>query len=232
MKSTNKGKELQRLQMIIAIDGPAGAGKGTISEYLAMKFDLMYLDTGLLYRALAKAVLMQRIDPADSVAVTNIAKTITVEDINDPDLRGEEIAAIASKIAVINEARNILNELQREFSRSVKAPYKGAILDGRDIGTVICPDATCKLFITARPEIRNKRRLLETKMESNTTSEAESAISQKIAERDTRDSNRKIAPLTPAPDAIIIDTSDLTIDEACTKAAMYVAKCCLKSNDI
>jgi cytidylate kinase len=213
--------------MIIAIDGPAGAGKGTISEYLAMKFDLMYLDTGLLYRALAKAVLSEKVDPSDAVAVTNIAKTITVEDVNDPDLRGEEIAAIASRVAIINEARNILNELQRNFCRSVKPPYKGVILDGRDIGTVICPDATCKLFITARPEIRNQRRFLETKMESEPSSEAVSDISQKIAERDSRDATRKIAPLTPASDAIIIDTSDLTIDEACTKAALYVAERCL-----
>ncbi|MBX9805639.1 MAG: (d)CMP kinase [Alphaproteobacteria bacterium] len=214
--------------MIIAVDGPAGAGKGTISEYLAMKFDLMYLDTGLLFRALAKAVLKEGINPTHREAVARIARTIQVSDIDDPDLRGEDIAAVASQVAVIEEVRQVLTDLQRQFCRSVKAPYKGAILDGRDIGTVICPDATCKLFVTARPEIRNKRRLLETQMSSDATKEVESVISQKIAERDSRDSTRKIAPLTPAPDAIIIDTSDLTIDEACTKAALYVAECCMK----
>lgn len=218
--------------MIIAIDGPAGAGKGTISEYLAMKFDLLYLDTGLLYRAVAKAVIAQNVDPTDSTPVTNIARTIKVEDVDDHELRGEEIAAIASQIAILNDVRNILNDLQRNFCRSVKPPYKGAILDGRDIGTVICPDADCKLFITARPEIRNQRRLLETQMRSDASFEVVSSISQKIAERDRRDATRKIAPLTPAPDAIIIDTSDLTIDEACTKAAQYVEKYLIQSGSI
>lgn len=213
--------------MIIAVDGPAGAGKGTISEYLAMKFDLIYLDTGLLYRALAKAVLRENVDPKDEQAVTNIARTLNFQDVQDPNLRGENIAAIASQVAVIKEARIILDEFQRTFSRSVKPPYKGAILDGRDIGTVICPDANCKLFITARTEIRNQRRMLETQLEVGVSSQTLSAIAQKIQERDTRDSTRKIAPLTPAPDAIIIDTSDLTIEEACTKAAQYVAQHCL-----
>jgi cytidylate kinase len=217
--------------MIIAIDGPAGAGKGTISGYLAIKFDLMYLDTGLLYRALAKAVITEKVDPADPSAVANVARTITTHDVEDPDLRGEEIAAIASQVAVIPEVRNILNDLQRNFCRTIKSPYQGAILDGRDIGTVICPDATCKLFITARPEIRNQRRFLETQMSSEASPEAISRITQKIAERDNRDTTREIAPLTPASDAIIIDTSDLTIDEACTKAALYVAECLLQSRE-
>ncbi len=213
--------------MIIAIDGPAGAGKGTISGYLAMKFDLLHLDTGLLYRALAKAVITKKVDPHNPKAIADIARTIRIEDVQDPDLRGEEIAAIASQVAVIAEVRNTLNDLQRRFCASVKPPYQGAILDGRDIGTVICPDAACKLFITARPEIRNQRRLLETQMSSEPDSEAVSRMTQKIAERDARDCARKIAPLTPAPDAFIIDTSDLTIEQACTRAAQYVAGHCL-----
>lgn len=215
--------------MIIAIDGPAGAGKGTISGYLAMKFDLIHLDTGLLYRALAKAVITKKVDPHNPKAIADIARAIRIEDVQDPDLRGEEIAAIASQVAVIAEVRNTLNDLQRRFCASVKPPYQGAILDGRDIGTVICPDAACKLFITARPEIRNQRRLLETQMSSEPDSEAVSRITQKIAERDARDSARKIAPLTPAPDAFIIDTSDLTIEQACTKAAQYVGRVLLES---
>jgi len=222
--------------IIIAIDGPAGAGKGTISQYLAMKFDLLYLDTGLLYRALAKAVITQKVDPNNPQAVTHIARTITVNDIQDPDLRGEAVAAVASQVAVIAEVRNILNDLQRNFCGSVKPPYQGAVLDGRDIGTIICPEATCKLFITARPEIRNRRRLLENQMEKQENDEENpedtSQITQKIIERDTRDRTRKIAPLTPAADAFIMDTSDLTIDQACTKAALYVAECCLNLGPI
>lgn len=209
-------------KMIIAIDGPAGAGKGTVAGYLAMKFNLLHLDTGLIYRALAKAVIRENVNPGDVASVTNIAQTVTIRDINAPDLRNENIAAIASQVAVIPEVRQILTELQRNFSRSVTPPYQGVILDGRDIGTVICPEAPCKLFITARPEIRNQRRLLETQGDSeNLTS-----IAAKIAERDNRDSTRQIAPLTPAPDAYIIDTSDLTIDEVCAKAALYVAQVC------
>ena len=119
--------------MIIAVDGPAGAGKGTISGYLAMKFDLIYLDTGLLYRALAKAVFQEKIDPTNAEAVANIARTLTFENVQDPDLRGEEIAAIASKVAVVQEARVILDKFQQDFCHSAKPPYKGAILDGRDI---------------------------------------------------------------------------------------------------
>lgn len=213
--------------MIIAIDGPAGAGKGTISGYLAIKFDLIHLDTGLLYRALAKAVITKKVDPCNPKAIADIARTIRIDDVQDPDLRGEETAAVASQVAVIAEVRTILNDLQRRFCASVKPPYRGAILDGRDIGTVICPDAACKLFITARPEIRNQRRLLETQMSSEPSSEVASRITQKIAERDARDSARKIAPLTPALDAFIIDTSDLTIEQACAKAAQYVARHCL-----
>ncbi len=108
--------------MIIAVDGPAGAGKGTISGYLAIKFDLIYLDTGLLYRALAKAVLCKNVDPTNAEAVANIAREITLEDVQDPDLRGEEIAAIASKVAVIEEARKILDKFKRDFCKYVKAP--------------------------------------------------------------------------------------------------------------
>ncbi|MBM3468562.1 MAG: (d)CMP kinase [Alphaproteobacteria bacterium] len=208
--------------MIIAIDGPAGAGKGTIAGYLALKFNFQYLDTGMLYRALAKAVIQANVDPALAPEeVIQIAQSITIEAAQDPDLRGEKVAAMASQVAVIPEARLLLNDLQRKFSHSIAAPYQGAILDGRDIGTVICPEAECKLFITARPEVRTQRRLLETQESSDLLA----TMSQQIAERDKRDSTRQIAPLTPAVDAIIIDTSDLTIDEACSKAAMYVTKC-------
>lgn len=213
--------------MIIAIDGPSGAGKGTIAGYLALKFNLLHLDTGLLYRALAKAVLAKKLDPfTDSQPIAQMAQDMKLENVQDPDLRGEDIAAVASQIAIIEDVRAVLNDLQRQFCGSVKPPYQGAVLDGRDIGTVICPDATCKLFITARPEIRNQRRFLETSPNAQGVLAPAEKIAEKIAERDSRDSARKIAPLTPAPDAFIIDTSDLTIEQACAQAASYVAQRC------
>jgi cytidylate kinase len=215
--------------MIIAIDGPAGSGKGTIASYLALTFNLIHLDTGALYRALAKAVLQAGIDPANRQAVAKLAESVTIEDTNAPDLRGEAVAAVASQIAVIPEVRRVLNDLQRQFCNTVSSPYQGVVLDGRDIGTVICPDADCKLFVTAQPEVRNQRRLLETQGTPQDSAASLNQVAQTIAERDQRDATRKIAPLTPAPDAYIIDTSDLTIDDACTSAASYVTAHCVKN---
>jgi cytidylate kinase len=214
--------------MIVAIDGPAGAGKGTIASYLGLKFDLVHLDTGLLYRALARVVIAERIDCADASSVVNIARTMTVKDIEAGDLRGEQVAAIASQVAVIGEVREILNDIQRKFCKEIKEPYQGAILDGRDIGTVICPDADCKLFVTARPEIRNQRRLLET---PGNADENIRNVARNIEERDNRDATRKIAPLTPARDAYIVDTSDLSINEACLAAANFVKEAFIKIQD-
>lgn len=208
--------------MIIAIDGPAGAGKGTIASYLATNFNLAYLDTGLLYRALARLVIDEKIDPADTVSLANIACTLTVKDVEKGHLRGEAVAAVASRVAVVEEVRHILNSLQQSFCRAVAPPWQGAVLDGRDIGTIIWPDAECKLFITARPEVRNQRRLCET----GDNRECEENMARYMAERDNRDTFRKIAPLTPASDACIIDTSDLSVKDACSKAEQYVIQRC------
>ncbi|MEI8296223.1 MAG: (d)CMP kinase, partial [Alphaproteobacteria bacterium] len=149
--------------MIIAIDGPAGAGKGTIAVYLAGHFGFTYLDTGILYRALAHEALERSVDTEDESAIIALAASLTVQQAmgKGDALRGEEVAAVASRIAVIGEVRALLTQMQRDFGNNVSLPYKGAILDGRDIGTVIYPNATCKLFNTASPEIRLKRRLLE-----------------------------------------------------------------------
>jgi cytidylate kinase len=213
-------EELIRI-MIIAIDGPAGAGKGTVAGYLAGHFGLSYLDTGLLYRALAYDVLVRAVDPEDKAAILALAASMTVQQAagNKEILRGEAVAAIASRVAVIPEVRELLTQLQRDFGHNVTPPYRGAILDGRDIGTVIFPQATCKLFITARPEIRLERRLLES------GAALPEQIRQTLYERDQRDRERQVAPLMPATDAIIIDTSDLSIAEACTQAAQHVARC-------
>jgi len=207
--------------MIITIDGPAGAGKGTIATYLAGHFGFLHLDTGLLYRALAYEVLKEGVDPENKAAVIALAASIGVRQTteNKQMLRGEVVAAIASRVALISEVRLLLTQVQRDFGAKVTPPYRGAILDGRDIGTVIFPQAKCKLFITAAPEIRLERRLLES---GEATREQ---IRQTLCERDQRDSERQVAPLTPAIDAIIIDTSHLSIEEACAQAAQHVARC-------
>lgn len=207
--------------MIVAIDGPAGAGKGTIATYLAGHFGFLYLDTGLLYRALAYEVLKRDIDPENKIAIIELTTSLEVSHItkNKQTLRGETVAAIASRVAIIPEVRVLLTQLQRDFGYNITPPYRGAILDGRDIGTVIFPEARCKLFITAEPEIRLERRLLE----SGEVKREE--IRQTLYERDQRDRERQVAPLTPALDAVIIDTSHLSIEEACAQAAQYVTRC-------
>jgi CMP/dCMP kinase len=209
--------------MIITIDGPAGAGKGTIAQFLAGRFGLDHLDSGLLYRVVAYRVIEANIAPEDIGAVLRIAEQTTAADTRIQGLRSEEVASVASQIAVIPQLRTILTDLQRVYCEGVPPPYKGVVLDGRDCGTVVFPHARCKLFVTARPEVRAKRRLLE----------AEAAPGDKqhmvdiICTRDARDSARKVAPLTAAPDAYILDTSDLTIEEACNKATSYVNENCL-----
>lgn len=203
------------MKLIVAIDGLAGAGKGTIGSYLAGAFGLLYLDTGLLYRALAFKVSQECIDPESTEAVIALARTIPLEN-SEEFLRGEVIGNMASKVSVIPGVREILTQLQREFCKAVPDPYRGSILDGRDIGTVVFPEAPCKLFITARPEIRVKRRLSEALGMNH------QHLMLTLGERDKRDRERSISPSIPAVDAFIIDTSDCTIEESCTKAANYV----------
>lgn len=188
----------------VAIDGPAAAGKGTISRRLADQFGFAHLDTGLLYRAVGAKV-------ADGVAPEMAAQNLTAADLARTDLRSHAAGQAASKVAVIPEVRSALVTFQREFARQ----SGGAVLDGRDIGTVICPDADLKLFITARPEVRAHRRYLELGGD-------EALILNEIIERDSRDMSRADAPLRAAEDAVVIDTSDLEIEAAVRLAAEHV----------
>ena len=188
----------------VAIDGPAAAGKGTISRRLADQFGFAHLDTGLLYRAVGAKV-------ADGAAPEMAAQNLTAADLARTDLRSHAAGQAASKVAVIPEVRSALVTFQREFARQ----SGGAVLDGRDIGTVICPDADLKLFITARPEVRAHRRYLELGGD-------EAQILNDIIERDSRDISRADAPLRAAEDAVVIDTSDLDIEAAVRLAAEHV----------
>jgi len=195
--------------LTIAIDGPAAAGKGTISKAVAAHFDLPHLDTGLLYRTVGAMVLDGK-DPIDA------ARALTAQDIERDDLRSPEVAQSASKIAVIAEVRAALVDFQRAFARR----SGGAVLDGRDIGTVICPEAEVKLYVTASPEVRAQRRFLEQQASGSDLSREQ--VLADVMARDERDMNRAEAPLKPAKDAVVIDTSAMTIETAVATAIRVV----------
>lgn len=189
----------------VAIDGPAAAGKGTISRAVAREFGFEHLDTGLLYRAVGNRVL-QGADPIKT------AQSLSVEDLESGDLRRAEVARAASEVAVIPEVRAALLDFQRTFARR----EGGAVLDGRDIGTVICPGAEVKLFVTASAETRALRRHAEdVNMTPSVTFED---VLADVRARDQRDMARADAPLRPAEDAVVIDTTDMSIDAAVAAA--------------
>ena len=194
--------------MIIAVDGPAAAGKGTIARALARHFGYHFLDTGSLYRMVGLSVLRAGARPDDPDAAIAAAAGLDPAQYKDEDLRGEDAGAAASIVAVIPQVRAALLGLQREFARQ----EPGAVLDGRDIGTVVCPDADVKLYITASPEVRARRRQLELGSASYDT------VLAGIRARDLRDSRRATAPLVPALDAVVIDTSDMDVAVAIAAA--------------
>ncbi|ATG34574.1 cytidylate kinase Cmk [Phaeobacter piscinae] len=193
------------MSFTVAVDGPAAAGKGTISRAVAAHFGFGHLDTGLLYRAVGARMLAGD-KPIEA------ALALLPDDLERPELRTAQVAQAASKVAVIAEVRAALVDFQRAFARRAG----GAVLDGRDIGTVICPRAQAKLFVTASAEVRAQRRLQELMAAGNPTSYAE--VLEDVKARDARDTNRSESPLKPASDAVLIDTSALTIDEAVTMA--------------
>jgi len=206
--------------MIIAIDGPAAAGKGTLARALAERLNLAYLDTGLLYRATGMAVLRAGGDPADPGAAEAAARALTAEDLDNPDLRGEDAGGAASKVAAVPAVRAALLDFQRAFAASPPSGRDGAVLDGRDIGTVVCPDAKYKLFVTASVETRAHRRFLE--LRDKGVDVIESRVLHDMVDRDARDSSRSVAPLVPAADAFVLDTSALTVTDALAAALAYV----------
>lgn len=206
--------------MIIAVDGPAGAGKGTISRALAQHFALKYIDTGLMYRALAYKALAEGVDLVYEDALVSVAKTLTTDDLQLPELRMEEVGNAASKIAVLPAVREQITLHTRRFSQEITLPYKGVVLDGRDIGTVVCPNADIKIFVTATPRVRAERRLAEMMRSGK---QPQQNMLEQIIERDQRDQTRAASPLMPAADAILFDTSDLTMQESCQQAIGIVA---------
>jgi cytidylate kinase len=198
--------------MIIAVDGPAAAGKGTIARALARHYGYHFLDTGSLYRMVGLAALRagaESITPGTAIAA---ARSLDPQSFSDAELRNEKVGAAASIVAVIPEVRAALLELQRSFA--LKPP--GAVLDGRDIGTVVCPDAPVKLYVTASPEVRARRRQQELGARDY------DAVLAEIRTRDARDSQRATAPLVAAKDAVILDTSGMDIAEAVAAAIRVV----------
>jgi cytidylate kinase len=201
--------------MIVAVDGPAASGKGTIARALARHYGLPHLDTGLLYRAVALNLLRWGGDPGDERQALK-ACDFSQTDFADPELKSEAAGGIASRISAYPAVRAALIKRQRDFAEQPG----GAVLDGRDIGTVIAPDATAKLFVTARPEIRAERRFAELKRMGLQVHYDDVLLD--IRARDERDSSRAMAPLVQAEDAVLIDTSELGVEAAIAQAIAVV----------
>lgn len=204
--------------MLIAIDGPAAAGKGTIAARLARHYRLPYLDTGLLYRAVGRAMNDLGLDLDDPEMAGRIATAIDPKTLADPHLRGHEAGEFASRVAVHPGVRGALMRFQREFARQ----SEGAVLDGRDIGTTVCPEADVKIYVTASPEVRARRRTDELLAKGRAVEYAQ--ILNEIRERDARDSGRANAPLARASDAHLLDTSGMDIETAFRAAVDIVER--------
>ena len=204
---------------VIAIDGPAASGKGTIARRVAATLEYAHLDTGMLYRAVGLGVLKRDEDPSDPVAAERVAHALDLSLLQDPALRTDLAGSAASKVAAVPSVREALLSFQRNFANSPPGAH-GAVLDGRDIGTVICPNATVKLFVTATPEARARRRFLELFQQGS--SKRESEVLADIRARDHRDMSRSVAPLRQAPDAHLLDTTHLDIEAAVARALEIV----------
>ena len=207
--------------MIVTVDGPVAAGKGTLARRLAAHLGFAYLDTGSLYRATALRLLRQGGDPGDAKAAALAAAQVSQADLADPALRDEAIGAAASLVAALPEVRQALLEYQRRVAAAPPGGAAGAVLDGRDIGTVVCPEADVKLFVTADVDARSRRRHAELLARGARTSLAE--VRAELVRRDERDSARAHAPLRPAADAHLLDTTKLDIETAFRAALDVIA---------
>lgn len=210
------------MSIVIAIDGPAASGKGTLARRLAAHYGFAYLDTGSLYRAVGHAVMASGKNPADEDAALAAARALDVSRIDEKAIRTREAGEAASLVAVMQPVRDAILDFQRDFAANPPGGKRGAVLDGRDIGTVVCPDAKVKLFVTARPEIRAHRRWLELKSSGSDVSEAQ--VLEDTKERDRRDAERATSPMRPAADAHLLDTSDLSIEAAFGEAVRIIEK--------
>ncbi len=200
------------MSFIIAIDGPSASGKGTIARHLAEQLDFAHLDTGLLYRATGNTMQKQGFDLNDAEKAAQIARTLDVADLmNDTTLRADHVGGLASKVAVHQEVRAALFDFQRQFALHPPGGKAGAILDGRDIGVVICPDAHLKFYLTASTEVRAERRYQEM-LKRGLNPEYEILL-EDLKQRDIRDSTRTVSPLRPAEDAIIIDSTTRSVEQ-------------------
>ena len=212
--------------MIIAVDGPAASGKGTLARRLATHFDYAYLDTGALYRAVGVHVLSTGGDPADDAAALSAAQQLDMTSLNNAQtraaLRTAEAGIAASLVAAKPQVRACILQAQRDFAHNPPEGKAGAILDGRDIGTIVCPEAAHKLFVTASPQVRAERRFLELRQDDDQLELA--TVLQDIQDRDARDSQRTVAPMKQAADAHLLDTSDLSIEEALQAALAFIAR--------
>ena len=201
---------------VIAVDGPAASGKGTISSDLSLHYGLPMLDTGLLYRAVGVVLKRQGGDLDDAAAAAQVARDLQAGDLDDDDFRTREAGECASRVAVHPAVRAALLDLQQVFARRTE----GSVIDGRDIGTVIAPEAPAKLYVTADPEVRAERRFKQLKGRGEDVTFLE--ILEDIRRRDERDGGRSDAPMVQAPDAVLLDTSQMTIESATDAARRIV----------
>ena len=203
--------------MIIAIDGPAASGKGTLGKRLAKHYGYRHLDTGVIYRAVAYALMQAGADPHDEVLAVSAALELDPEKFGNPILKTQAVGEAASIVSAIPKVREVLVNFQRRFAEDPP----GAVLDGRDIGTVICPHADVKIFVMADPKVRARRRTLEARARGENADEG--AVLEDILKRDERDRNRSVAPLKPANDAYLLDNTNLDI-EAGVRAAIDIVE--------